>query len=221
MMEALDEYKTISQPVRGIYKEKGSKFLALAAPVSNVEEAIQIVEQMRRENPKARHHCFAYRIGPDRSIFRFNDDGEPSGTAGKPILGQIDSFELSNVVVVVSRYFGGKLLGASGLASAYKLSAQDALAQSSVRIVERRIYYQVTFSYDIMGALMEALNRFRAPMEDHNFETLTPELVFSLPLSHPPVLIDQIIAGALGIYPEEVDGKRSFDRITIRVSGSD
>ncbi|HZG01818.1 MAG TPA: YigZ family protein, partial [Chitinophagales bacterium] len=113
-------FKTIDAPSHGEYKEKGSRFVACAFPVSDSTAVKQILGELKREYPKARHHCFAYRIGFDGTQHRANDDGEPSGTAGKPILGQIDSFGLTNTIVVVVRYFGGVLLGASGLNHAYK-----------------------------------------------------------------------------------------------------
>ena len=115
-----DHYKTVAGPAHGEYKDRGSKFLAYAFPVYAEEEWQARLEEVRREHPKARHHCYAYRLGLDGNNFRANDDGEPSGTAGRPILGQIDSFELVNILVIVVRYFGGTLLGASGLINAYR-----------------------------------------------------------------------------------------------------
>lgn len=182
---------------------------------------MNIVAEARRQHPKARHHCFAYRLGADKNLFRYNDDGEPSGTAGKPILGQIDAFDLSDVVVVVSRYFGGKLLGASGLANAYKLSAQDALSQATVYLVEQKVRYEVHFSYEVMGTLMDALARYDATIDSRQFAGAAPKLTFSLPLSHPGRLLDQIIAHALGLYPEEVDGKRTFKQLRIEEESRD
>lgn len=220
-MEQIDRYKSIKGAVAGIYKEKGSKFISHAAPVSSVDDAMGVVDKMRRDHPKARHHCFAYRIGVDQSLYRFNDDGEPSGTAGKPILGQIDSFDLSDIVVVVARYFGGKLLGASGLATAYKLSAHDALCQAEVEVVERRIRYAIEFSYKVLGVLMDALNRYHARIEWQDFSGQVPSLIFSLPISHSPLVIDQIISHTLGVYPEEVKGKKEFDLIKVKVDSCD
>ena len=120
-----DNYKTIKSSSEGIYKEKGSRFLAFAFPVVNQEEIKPIIERIRKEYHDARHHCYAYMIGRDRLIWRINDDGEPSGTAGRPILGQINSFGLTNILIVVSRYFGGTLLGVSGLINAYKTAAAE------------------------------------------------------------------------------------------------
>src|SRR5665647_2582813 len=117
-----DTYKTISSSSRGIYKEKGSRFVSFAFPVSEQKGIKPIIDKIRKENHEARHHSFAYMIGFERTNYRVSDDGEPSGTAGKPILGQINSFGLTNILIVVSRYFGGTLLGVSGLINAYRLS---------------------------------------------------------------------------------------------------
>jgi len=114
----------------GEFKDRGSKFIAYAYPVQTEEEALMHLATLRKEHPKARHHCFAWRLGADGHRFRANDDGEPSGTAGRPILGQIDAARLTNVVVIVVRYFGGSLLGASGLIQAYRESAAEALRQA-------------------------------------------------------------------------------------------
>src|ERR1035437_405238 len=110
-----DTYTTIKSPSQGIYKEKGSRFTAFTFPLTSAEEVKPIVDKIRKENHDAKHHCYAYMIGLERNIWRYNDDGEPSGTAGRPILGQINSFGLTNVLIVVSRHFGGTLLGVSGL----------------------------------------------------------------------------------------------------------
>ena len=126
MVEVADTYKTIDSPAEGIYKEKGSKFLAKAYPVRTEEQVKAIVEQLKEEYYDARHHCYAYILGPKGDKWRANDDGEPSGTAGKPIHGQLLSFNLTNVLVVVIRYFGGTKLGESGLINAYKTATHDA-----------------------------------------------------------------------------------------------
>ncbi len=136
-----DTYRTLAAPATGEFKDRGSKFIAYAFPVQTEEEALAHLATLRREHPKARHHCFAWRLGSDGQHFRANDDGEPSGTAGRPILGQIDAAGLTNVVVVVVRYFGGTLLGTSGLIQAYRESAAEALRNAPV--VERTILAEV------------------------------------------------------------------------------
>ena len=154
MSVADDTYKTIAKPAEGIYKEKGSKFLAYAYPVRTEDDVKEHVQQLKKEYFDARHHCYAYRIGGKGEQFRANDDGEPSGTAGKPILGQLLSNELTNMLVVVIRYFGGIKLGTSGLIYAYKTATADAITNAEV--VERTIDEQLTihFGYAVMNDVM-------------------------------------------------------------------
>ena len=153
-MEASDVYRTIEGPAEGEYSEKRSKFLAFAHPVRTVEEVKQQVEHYQKEYYDARHCCYAYMLGPERKEFRANDNGEPSGTAGKPILGQINSHELTDVLIVVVRYFGGIKLGTSGLIQAYKAAAQEAI--SAATVVERTVDEEVTFlfEYPFMNSVM-------------------------------------------------------------------
>ena len=140
-----DTYKTITADARGLYKDRGSRFIAIAMPVTSQEEIRMKLEALRKEYHDARHHCYAWVLAPDRLTWRVNDDGEPSGTAGRPILGQINSRELTNILVVVIRYFGGTLLGVSGLINAYRSAASDALANAN--IAERQVMdrWLVTF----------------------------------------------------------------------------
>ncbi len=138
---AADIYRTLTGLVTGEYKDRGSQFLAYAFPTETEEEALAHIAALRKAHPKANHHCFAWRLGLEGQRFRANDDGEPSGTAGRPILGQIDAAGLTNVVVVVVRYFGGTLLGASGLIQAYRESAAAALRNAPV--VERTVLTEV------------------------------------------------------------------------------
>ena len=136
-MNQITTYRTLELPIQAEFKDKGSRFLAFAYPVQTVEQVKKYVDDLRQEHHKARHWCYAYRFGVDGNQFRANDDGEPSGSAGRPILGQIDSFELTDVLVVVVRYFGGTLLGVSGLIHAYKTSTQMAL--ENAQIIEKNI----------------------------------------------------------------------------------
>ena len=153
-----------------MYKEKGSKFIGYAYPILTHDDINVFIEDLKKEHPKARHHCFAWRLGIDKNQFRASDDGEPSGTAGKPILGQIDSKELTNVLIVVVRYFGGTLLGASGLITAYRASAKDAL--DNAKIITRIIsaYYLLKFEYPIMNQLMEKLKKDNIQMIEKIFD---------------------------------------------------
>ncbi|MEH6308431.1 YigZ family protein [Olivibacter sp. CPCC 100613] len=149
-----DTYKTIEKPVEGLFKDKGSKFIAYAYPFSDPEELKNIIAELKSLHPKARHHCWAYRLTTDRSIFRVNDDGEPSGTAGRPILNVLLSHDLTNIILVVVRYFGGTLLGVPGLINAYKSAAQDALGQA--QIIQKTVndVYEVNFNYLQMNEVM-------------------------------------------------------------------
>ena len=155
-----DTYKTIAAPAEGIYKEKGSKFLAFAYPVRTQEEIKAHLERLRKEYFDARHHCYAYILGPRKDAFRANDDGEPSGTGGRPIHGQLLSADLTDTLIVVVRYFGGILLGASGLANAYKAAARDAIDHAT--IVEKTIdcRYRLSFKYEAMNDVMRILKDF-------------------------------------------------------------
>jgi uncharacterized YigZ family protein len=151
---AFDTYQTIAQPSEGLYKEKGSKFLSFAYPVSNEEEIKLILTGIRKEHFSARHCCYAWSLGIDHERYRVNDDGEPSGTAGKPIFGQIQSQKLTNLLIVVVRYFGGTLLGVSGLIHAYRQAAFDAI--TNAEIVSRNYEHEleIFFDYSAMNSLM-------------------------------------------------------------------
>ncbi len=154
-----DTYTTIGAPTEGDFRDRGSKFLAYAFRVFNEASVKECLEEVRKIHPKARHHCFSYRIGLTGDRFRANDDGEPSGTAGRPILGQIDSMGLSNVLVVVVRYFGGTKLGVPGLINAYKLATNDAL--SKAKLEERTIDHllHLSFNYGEMNDVMQLVKK--------------------------------------------------------------
>jgi uncharacterized YigZ family protein len=174
-----DTYLTISSSSEGIYKDRGSKFLAFAFPVTKEEEVKLHLNKLRKEHPGANHHCYAFRLGADKLLFRANDDGEPSGTGGKPILGQIQSKDLTNILIVVARYFGGSLLGVPGLIAAYRGAAADALANA--KIVERQIMevYEVHFPYAAMNDVMKILKDENLPQWDQDFQ-LECKLKFSV-----------------------------------------
>lgn len=164
-----DTYKTITAESTGEFKDRGSKFIAYAFPAYSEEDWQEHLEQVKKLHNKARHHCYAYRIGMDKNNFRANDDGEPSGTAGRPILGQIDSFGLTNVFIVVVRYFGGTKLGTSGLINAYKLSTIDALEQAN--IIEKTLedIFQFTFDYSLMSDVMNAIKKNDVEIVEQDF----------------------------------------------------
>lgn len=143
-----DTFLTIKQPFEALFKEKGSKFIALAYPTHNEQEIKEQLHLLRKQYFDATHHCYAYILGKDKQNMRANDDGEPNGTAGLPILGQIKSKNLTNILVVVVRYFGGTKLGASGLVSAYKTAAAEVLAQ--VEIIEQVLTQEISFSFEYL-----------------------------------------------------------------------
>lgn len=164
-----DSYKSIAGVSEGLFKDNGSRFIAKAYPVETEEEVRVIVSALKKEYHDARHHCYAYRLGYLGDRFRANDDGEPSGSAGRPILGQIDSAGLSDILVVVVRYFGGIKLGIPGLIRAYKTSTADALA--SAEIVEKVAgkFFRIRFGYLSMNAVMKILKEMDLPQKDQEF----------------------------------------------------
>ena len=165
-----DSYKTIRSVSRGIYKEKGSKFVSEAYPAGSEPEIRLIIETVKKNYHDAKHHCFAYLLGKEGDVRRINDDGEPSGTAGKPIMGQIRSFGLTNVLVIVSRYFGGTLLGVSGLINAYKSAAESAL--SNAEIIDHIIhdFYEITYPFSAMNDVMKIIKEEKINQTEHSFD---------------------------------------------------
>lgn len=165
-----DTYKSIAAPSEGLFKDLGSRFIALAWPVETEEEVKAIVDSLKKKYHDARHHCYAYRLGLEGERFRANDDGEPSSSAGRPILGQIDSAGLSDVLVVVVRYFGGIKLGIPGLIRAYKTSTADALANAQVVEKVAGENWRLTFDYLSMNAVMKAVKDLSLPQKDQRFD---------------------------------------------------
>ncbi|HNS30358.1 MAG TPA: YigZ family protein [Tenuifilaceae bacterium] len=166
-----DTYLTIKNPTEGLYKEKGSRFIALAYPVSSEGEVKDIVQQLKRQYHDARHHCYAYILGFKGDVWRANDDGEPSSTAGKPIHGQLVSRGLTNVLVVVVRYFGGTKLGVSGLINAYKTAASDALEKAEVITRSINDVYQINFSYGVLNDVMRLIKDEELAVKEQQFDT--------------------------------------------------
>lgn len=165
-----DTFLTIENISEGLYKEKGSKFLAFAYPVRTVDEIKLIVKDLRKEYFDARHWCFAYMLGQDKAVYRANDDGEPSGSAGLPILGQIKSKNVTNVLVVVVRYFGGTKLGVSGLVNAYKTSTAEALENAN--IIEEIVKDKIEFSFEYLGMndVMKLIKEYDLEIISQNFD---------------------------------------------------
>lgn len=170
----IDEYKTISNIGEGFYSEKRSKFLAFSHHVTSVDEITGILEMYRKKYYDARHVCYAYMLGPDRTTFRANDDGEPSSTAGKPILGQINSNELTDILIVVVRYYGGVNLGTGGLIVAYKAAAADAISNSDIitKQVEEEVVYNFPYimTNDVMRVIKELSPRIVSQTYDNTCE---------------------------------------------------
>ncbi|RYE36990.1 MAG: YigZ family protein [Sphingobacteriales bacterium] len=165
-----DKYRSIKNPAEGIFRDKGSKFIAYAHPVKTETEAKEILSAIEAQHPKANHHCWALRLSPDRSVFRINDDGEPSGTAGRPILNILLSNDLTNLVVVVVRYFGGTLLGVPGLINAYKLATTDAI--QAAEIIEKTVndVYRIHFEYISMNDIMRLVKDLELEIIKQSFE---------------------------------------------------
>lgn len=157
-----DKYITISAPGIADFRDRGSKFLAFAYPVSNLQEIKEKLQALKKEHPKANHHCVAWRLGTDGMQYRASDDGEPSGSAGKPMLGQIDSMGLTNVLVVIVRYFGGTLLGVPGLINAYKTTTAMALEPLPKTEKWIELKYEITFDYPTMGEVLYLLKQSEA-----------------------------------------------------------
>ena len=166
-----DTYLTIEKKSETLYKDKGSKFLTFAFPVQNDQQIKEALTQLKKEHPSANHHCYAYRLGADKLNFRANDDGEPSKTAGKPILGQIQSNDLTNILIVVVRYYGGTLLGVGGLIQAYKNSAAEVLKES--KTIEKFIefHYTIQFPFEQLNDVMKLLKQLDCKISAQQFDT--------------------------------------------------
>lgn len=165
----MDTYLTINKASKGIYRDKGSKFIALAYPCSSENHAKVMIADVKKEFFDAHHHCFAYVLGFENEIFRFSDDGEPAGTAGRPIYGQIKAKNLCNIIIVVVRYFGGTKLGVRGLIDAYQGAATDALNQAEIIEKSIRYIFQVRFSYQLINEVMRVAKEMK--LEIHAQET--------------------------------------------------
>lgn len=181
-------YNTIDRTATAEYKDRGSNFIAYAFPVVSADDFKKNIQQIKKDHPKAVHHCFAYRLGTDMNNFRSSDDGEPSGSAGKPILGQIDSKQMTNVMVVVVRYFGGTLLGVPGLINAYKTAT--ALVLQMVPMVHKAIEvpYQFQFEYQQLNEIMRLLKKCNASVIKQEMN-LFPEIVAGIPKSREEELL--------------------------------
>lgn len=181
-------YYTIEQPSMAEFKDRGSKFLAYAYPAQNIDACKKILAQLKKEHGKAVHHCLAYRLGVDGSTFRVSDDGEPAGSAGRPILGQIDSKGLTNVLVVVVRYFGGTLLGIPGLINAYKTATALALQLSPIIKKPIEIPYELHFDYHQMNEVMLLVKHYNCSVVEQ-----TAQLFIQLHIGIPKNRLDEVL----------------------------
>lgn len=186
-----DIYRTIKSTSQGTFREKGSKFIARAYPVNDQESVKSIIDGLRKEYHDARHHCYAYMLGYQREIWRINDDGEPSGTAGRPIMGQINSYELTNILIVVIRYFGGTLLGVPGLINAYKTAAAEAINNAEIIECTVEDHYEITFPYASMNDVMKILKDESAGQYDQTFD-LKCRMVINFRLSKQEKIIGRL-----------------------------
>jgi len=186
-----DTYKSIQTSSEGVYKEKGSKFLSFAIPINSVDEVKEIVKDYRKRFFDARHVCYAYMLGADRKVWRANDDGEPSGTAGKPILGQINSRELTNILIIVIRYFGGVLLGTGGLITAYKEATANALNQAE--IIEKTVDEQISinFEYILLNDVMRIIKELDPHIISQVFDNLC-SMKLSIRMQDAPLLLEKL-----------------------------
>ncbi len=187
----IDQYKSIVARSEGFYREKGSKFIGIALPVNTEEDFKSKLLSIKKEYHDARHHCYAYVLGPEGNVFRANDDGEPGHSAGDPILGQIKSLGLSDTAVVVVRYFGGTKLGVSGLINAYKSAAGEALASSKIVIKDVRACIMVNFSYDSTADILKLVKEFSLKLEEERYDERST-LRLSIIASKTELLIAQL-----------------------------
>jgi len=202
-MEQTTSYHTIKSSSEGIYKEKGSKFLGYAFPVHSEDEAKSVLEKLKKKYHDARHHCYAWVLGPGGDQVRMNDDGEPSGTAGKPILGQISSRNLTYIMVVVVRYFGGILLGTGGLVRAYREAASLALDKNHIVSKEVTRFYKIHFNYPAMNDVMKLLKEMNLKPHNQQFDE-TCKLGIEVPLKISKVLLNRLkLISSVQIFKED------------------
>ena len=176
-------FRTIAKSSEGVYKEKGSKFYGYAIPVQSVQSVQGHLDSLRKENHGCVHVCFAYCLGRKKEEFRYSDDGEPSNSAGAPIYGQIKSFDLTNILIAVVRYYGGTKLGVGGLINAYRTAAKEAIVNATISNDEDRNIFEVTFTYEAMPFVMNVVKNSNCKIIDQDFQT-SPRLKLSVPISN-------------------------------------
>ncbi len=215
-MEIIDSYKTIKSPAIGEYKEKGSKFIAYAREINSENEFKNYLEIIKKEHFKARHHCYAYAIGPSNELYRYNDDGEPGGTAGLPIFNQIKSYNLSNIGIIVVRYFGGTKLGVPGLIRAYKTSTKDALENAKIitRLIEDKI--RIDYEYIFMGDIMRIVNNFGVKVLENTFDTL-PGIILKVRKSKTNEFVKTIYSAILNRDIKDIKEDEKVEGLKIKI----
>ena len=210
-----DTYHTLGGASIGEFKDRGSKFIAFAFPVKTVEDVQRHLLEVRKLHPKSRHHCYAYRLGMDQSNFRANDDGEPSGTAGRPILGRIDSAGLTNTFIVVVRYFGGTLLGASGLINAYKKSSENAINEGTIIEEVIKEFFTICFDYGLMSKVMSAIGKLPIKIIEQRFEE-SAEIDIAIRQSKVSETLKHLKAIVAEVYLEEVEALEEIEGFNLK-----
>ena len=214
------KYKVISAASEGLYKEKGSKFICYLRPSNSREMANQVLSDIKTLHPKGRHHCYAFIIGKSYELEISNDDGEPSGSAGKPILGQLKSFGITNCIAIVVRYFGGTKLGIPGLINAYKTSTKEAIEQTT--IIEKTIcqHLHIQTDYGQMGQLLNAIKRLDLNILEKNFDN-DVNLVLELAIDSIDEDFRKLKAALLGLDHKEYDGSFDPENFTFNIVDED
>ena len=184
-------FRTIAKSSEGVYKEKGSKFYGYAIPVQSVQSVQEHLDSLRKENHGCVHVCFAYCLGIKKEDFRYSDDGEPSNSAGAPIYGQIKSFDLTNILIAVVRYYGGTKLGVGGLINAYRTASKEAIENATIIEDEERNLFEVLFTYEAMPFVMNEVKNSDCKIIEKDFQT-SPRLKLSVPDSN-EILLDRLI----------------------------
>lgn len=195
-----DIYYTLALPSEGFFKDKGSKFFAFAFPIEEEEEVKKHIDTLKKQFYDARHHCYAFQLGSKKEIQRFSDDGEPSGTAGRPIYGQIQGHELTNILIVVIRYFGGTKLGVRGLINAYKFAAEDAINNATIKTCLIKDIYEIQYSYPLMNEVMHIIKDEDLETLDTNFQ-LDCKLTFAVRKDNSQRIYEKFKA----MYPMEIN----------------
>ncbi len=212
----MDSYKSIQAETIGEYKEKSSKFIAYAFPIESIEDFEKRLSKLKKEHLKSRHHCYAYRLGIEGNPYRINDDGEPSGTAGKPIYGQLIKETLSDIAVVVVRYFGGTKLGTSGLIRAYKEATILALNEATVLTKTITGTLLISFTYEHMGTILNTLKQLHLDITSKHFEA-EPCVELLLPISTLSDVSDQIKAKLLNRSISDINEDTEVDVCTFEI----